>query len=153
MAAVVSLKPETVRQLLPGGFSITRPILHHYQIHDSDLSALLAATPMLQYFEYHATTDYAWYTRLTSPRRKGATSEHGVGPEPLYDALHHVTDSLRELHMFHDFDEDSIHFNQSCLVGHEPPIRQRKELSNLKHLHTLTIPYTTLLGWNRKDCD
>lgn len=153
IATVVSLKPEAIRQLRPGGFCITRLVLHHYQIQDSDLSAILAATPKLQYFEYHATTDYSWLRLITSPQRKEPTSEHCIGFGPLYDALHSVSDSLTELHTSQGFDEDSIHFNESYVIGHEPPFHQPKELSKLKQLHTLTIPYMTLLGWNCKDCD
>lgn len=148
IAAVVSLKPEAVRQLRPGGSSITRLTLHHYQFLDFDLSSLLATTPNLRYLKYHATTDYAW---AGARCRERTTREHAVGLEPLYDALHHVSDSLQELHTSQDFDEDSIHFSPAYAWGHEP-LRQRGELSTLKRLHSLTIPYATLLGWKRKEC-
>lgn len=144
IAAVVSLKAEAVRQLRPGGSPITRLTLHHYQSQTFDLSSLLAATPNLTYLKYHATTDYGW---LTAKRR-----EQDVGLEPLYDALYHVSDSLQELHMSHEFDEDSIHFSPDYARGYEPLFRQRRELSSLKRLHTLTIPYATLLGWEHKVC-
>jgi len=90
-AAVVSLESEAVRQLRPGGSSITRLTLHHYQIQDFDLSSLLAATPNLRYLKYHASIDYAW---ATSPRRNVA-SKHGVGLEPLFHALHRVGHSFK----------------------------------------------------------
>ncbi|KAF2756148.1 hypothetical protein EJ05DRAFT_487947 [Pseudovirgaria hyperparasitica] len=149
VAAVMSLRPDAVRHLRPGGSSVTRLVLYHYQIGDSDMIALLAATPGLQYLEYHAVTDYAW---LTSSRRQ-AISEHAVGLDPLYDGLCHVAHSLKELHTSHDIQEDSIHFQRGYAAGHEPPFRLRKELSSLAQLHTLTIPYATLLGWTRKDYD
>lgn len=79
--------------------------------------------------------------------------EHTVGLDPLFDALHHVPDSLQELHTSHGVDEDSLHFQPEYAAIHRPPFRPRKQLSNLKQLRTLSIPYLSLLGWNRKDCD
>jgi hypothetical protein len=139
IAAVASLKSEAVHQLRPGGSSITRLTLHHYQIQDYDLGSLLAVTSSLRYLKYHAITDHAW--------RHPATLEHGVGLEPLYDALHHVSDSLQELHISQHFDEDSIHFDPDYAVGNESLSCQKGQLSSLKRLHTLTIPYATLLGF------
>lgn len=147
IAAVVSLKPESIRQLRPGGSAIRRLILHHYQIQDSDLNSLLAATPNLRYLKYHAMTDYAWHN---AARYMGMAPKRSVGLEPLYDALHHVSDSLQELHTSQVFDEDSIHFGQGYVLEHEAFSRQRGQLSNMKRLHTLTIPYASLLGWTRK---
>lgn len=151
IAAVVSLKPEAVRQLRPGGSSITQLDLHHYQIQLSDLSSLLAATPSLRHLKYHARTDHSWLTY--EPRRKEATSDskHRIGLEPLFNALHHVSDSLQELHVSQNFDEDSIHFCEDYAIGHEPIFRQKEELSSLERLHTLTIPYVTLLGCKNND--
>lgn len=147
-AAVVSLKTEAVRQLRYGGSSITRLVLHHYQVQDFDIDSLLAATPNLRYLEYHARTDYEWVNAYCWEEPK---PEHGEGLEALYDALHHVSGSLEELHTSHEFDEDSIYFNPAYAVDSEPSFRQRGELSSLKRLHALIIPYATLLGWQRKD--
>lgn len=146
ITAVASLKPEAVRQLGlsgRGAASITRLDLHHYQIQDVDVSSLLAATPNLKYLKYHACADYAW---LGSPRRSKEISEHGIGLEPLYDALQHVSGSLQELHLSQDVDEDSYHYSPGFGQGYEPLFRRTAELSSLKRLHTLTIPYTALLG-------
>jgi hypothetical protein len=144
-AAVVSLTPQAVRRLRPGGSSITRLDLIHYQALPSDLNSLLAATPHLTCLKYHATTDYAWL----------GVPGIGIGLEPLYDALHHVQDSLRELHLSQDVDEDSIHYSPGFGGGYEPLFRRTAELSSLERLQTLTIPYTALLGCARKDyvCD
>ena len=152
IGAVVSLQSQAVRQLRPGGRSnITRLTLHHYQTEKSDLQTLLAMIPRLQYLQYHATTDYAW---LGSPRRrKEAIAEHAVGLDPLFDALHHVADSLQELHTSDGVDEDSLHFQPEYAAMHRPPFRPRTQLSRLKQVHTLSIPYLSLLGWRRRDCD
>lgn len=146
LAAVVCLAPENVRQLRLGESSITRLVLHHYQIRDSDLNTLLAATPNLKFLEYRATTDFGW------ARPPYGTPQPSVGHEPLFNSLHHVSDSLQELHISHEFDEDSFHYQIGWASEHEPPFRQRGELSGLKRLHTLTIPYATLLGWKHKEC-
>lgn len=146
ITAVASLKPEAVRQLGlsgRGAASITRLDLHHYQIQDVDVSSLLAATPNLKYLKYHACTDYAW---LGSPRRSKEIFEHGIGLEPLYGALQHVSGSLQELHLSQDVDEDSYHYSPGFGQGYEPLFRRTAELSSLKRLQTLTIPYTALLG-------
>lgn len=148
-AAIVSLEPEVVRQLRPGGNSITRLSLHHYQWQESDLGSLLAATPSLRYLEYHAITNYSW---LGTAYDQEATSGFKVGLEPLYDALNLVSHSLQELHMSEEFVEDCCHFSPAYAVFYEPPFRQREELSGLKRLHALTIPYTTLLGWYYREC-
>jgi hypothetical protein len=38
-------------------------------------------------------------------------------------------------------------------AGRKAPFRQHEELSQLQHLHTLRIPYASLLGWSRQeDC-
>lgn len=112
------------------------------------MNSLLTATPNLRYLKYHAVTDWGWQSAI----RDGERLEHGVGFESLYNALHHVSDSLQELHVSQEFDEDSFHFNQSHASEEEPPFRQREELSDLKRLHTLTIPFATLLGWKCKEC-
>ena len=151
IAVIASLASAVARQLHWSGRSITRLTLHHYQTSNSDLRALLASTPKLQYLEYHAMTDCTW---LKSGRRRAvAETGNGVGLDPLYDALHHVRDSLQVLHTSHDFHWDSYHFEQSDVIGYEPPFRRSKELSSLQRLHTLTIPYMTLLGWTTRDCD
>jgi hypothetical protein len=146
ITAVVALKPDAVRQLHPSGpgaASITRLDLHHYQIQDADLSSLLAATPKLRYLKYHACSDYAW---LGSPRRSKDISEHGIGLEPLYGALHRVCESLQELHIFQEVDEDSYHYEPGFGIGYEPLFSQTAKFSSLERLHTLTIPYMALLG-------
>lgn len=143
IAAVVSLKSDDLRQLRPGVSSITRLYLQHYQIQSFDLSSLLAATPSLRYLRYHAISDHAW---VGSKSYLKAIPEQHVGLEPLWNALHHVSDSLQELHTSHEFDEDSFHFCPDYAIGNCPIYRQRGELSSLKQLHTLTVPYVTLLG-------
>ena len=153
IGAVVSLQSEAVSQLRPlrlSRVSITRLTLHHYQIQKSDLQTLLATTPRLQYLKFHATTDYAWLG--SSSRQKEAITDHAVGLDLLFDALHHVADSLQELHTSDGVDEDSLHFQPECAATYRPPFRPRKQLSSLKRLHTLSIPYLSLLGWDRKDC-
>lgn len=163
IAAVASLKSEVVRQLRPGGSSITRLDLYIYQKQELDVSALLAATPNLRYLKYHACLDHSWYNSGSYWReRQGQQNEAwvssynpscqpNVGLEPLYDALHHLSDSLQELHMSQDFGEDSIHFGVFNSADYEPLFRRRGKLLSLKHLRTLTIPYATILGWTRKE--
>ena len=152
-AAVTSLKTEAVQQLRPGASMITRLDLHHYQIQEDDLDSFLAATPNLTYFKYHARSDYGWAGHLMTegfepgPKPDG----EGCGLEPLFPALRHLS-KLQELHLSHGFDEDSIHFPMAQPAEFEPVFRQKYQLSNLKQLHTLTIPYATLLGWSYKDC-
>jgi hypothetical protein len=149
VAAVVSLQSEAVRQLHLRGSSITRLTLHHYQVQDFDLSSLLAATPSLRYLKYHASSDYSW---LGSDRRKEAPVwEHRAGLEPLYDALHLVADNLQELHTSHDVREDSCHNVDGFGEFYEHIFRQRRELTSLKRLRALTIPFARLLGWRRTD--
>ncbi|KAF2718574.1 hypothetical protein K431DRAFT_130320 [Polychaeton citri CBS 116435] len=142
IAAVMTLKPETISQLRLS--SLARLVLHHCQIQKSDLNGLLATTPRLCYLEYHASVDYGWLISQKGPR-------HSLGLEPLFDALHHVSVTLKELVTSQVFDEDCPHFQHSYCSSFEPPFRQREELSKLKHLHTLSIPYASLLGWTRKD--
>ena len=146
ITAVLALRPQVVLGLGLGYSSITRLTLHHYQTGESDFSALLAHTPQLRYLEYHVITEYGW---LTSSRRNAASPREVVGLEPLFDALHHVADSLCELHTSHKYDEDSVHFTQANPEEHQPPFKQRRELLSTWQLHTLTIPYVTLLGWTR----
>jgi len=144
IAAVVNLKSHAVRQLRPGGSSVTRLELHHWQTRDIDVSPLLAATQSLRYLKYHITTHY-----------QHLDAHPGVGLEFIYDALHHVSDSLQELHISQDVDEDSYHYSPGFGAGYEPLFRRTAELSTMKRLHTLTIPYMALLGCARKDyaCD
>jgi hypothetical protein len=143
VAVVASVWTEAVRQLHLGATSITRLDLHHYQIHDTDLRSLLAATPRLKYLKYHARSDYGW---LGSSRRGKQIPGHGIGLEPLYDALHLVSGTLEELHISQDVHEDSCHWGVGIGLGYEPLYRTTAELSNLKRLRTLTIPYVALLG-------
>jgi hypothetical protein len=149
IAAVVSLQSEAVRQLHLGRCSVTRLNLYHYQEHDFDLSSLLAATPCLRYLKYHAATDYGWVGRPAY--RGGVLWEHRAGLEPLYDALPLVADTLQELHTSHDVQEDCCRYERGWGNHHEPLFRQRRELTGLKRLHTLTIPFATLLGRRRTD--
>lgn len=151
IGAVVSLQSEAVRQLRPRGLTITRLTLHHYQLQKSDLQTLLATAPRLEYLKFHAATDYGWLG--SSSRQQEAIAEHAIGLDPLFDALHHVADSLQELHTSDGVDEDSLHFQPEYAGINRPPLRPRKQLSNLKQLHALSIPYLSLLGWNPKDCD
>jgi hypothetical protein len=153
VSVVANLKPEAVRQLQlrPGGNSITRLTLNHYQDGESGLSSLLAATPSIRYLKYHVISEWSW---LTSFVRKEGPLDYALGIEDLYGALHHVGDSLQELHISQELDEDSIHRGMNelwmsrwnFLGAEEVPFRQREELSSLKRLHTLTIPWIQLIG-------
>jgi hypothetical protein len=152
---VASLQPEAVRQLLPSpdGSLITRLTLHHYQCGESDLGSLLAATPSLRYLKYHAMTDWGWLGYSNS--KEAPFPDHPVGLETLYAALRHVGGSLQELHISQDFHEDSVHWHMNSITNslkEVPLFRQKEELSNLKRLHTLTIPYAVLLGWSCTTC-
>jgi hypothetical protein len=152
---VASLQPEAIRQLLPlpGGSSITRLILHHYVGDKSGLSSLLVATPSLRYLKYHVMTDWQWLG--CSRSREAPFPDHPVGLETLYAALRHVGGSLQELHISQDFHEDSTHWHMNSITNSlnaVPLFRQKEELSNLKRLHTLTIPYAVLLGWSCTTC-
>lgn len=153
LAFVASLKTEAVQQLRPGASMITRLDLRHYQLQEDDLDSFLAATTNLTYLKYHAQSDYVWASRLI--RHHGQPGPNpdgdGCGLEPLFDALHHLS-KLQELHISHDFDEDTIHFVNAQPAEFEPVFRQKYQLSKLKQLHTLTIPYASLLGWTYKDC-
>jgi len=146
IAAVVSLKSHAVRWLRPGGSSVTRLELHHWQTGDVDLSSLLAATQSLKYLKYHITTDYG---QLNPPWGGEATPGRREGLDFLYDALHSVSGSLEELHISHDVDEDIIHYSPGFGMGYEILFRRTAELSGLKRLHALTIPYMALLGCAR----
>ena len=143
ISAITSLKSEAVCQLSTDRSSITRLNLHHYQIQDCDLSSSLTATPSLKYLNYHAIIDHVWLGN--------ATSERGVGLEPLYDALFRVSDNLQELEISKHFNDDSIHFDPDYSISYGSLSCQRGQLSILKRLHTLTIPYATLLGFPRQD--
>jgi len=146
---VASLRPEVVRQLRSGGTCITRLTLKHFLNGESDVSSLLAAIPSLRYFEYHAIADWNWLTSF----RENETRHYAVGLEEFYSALHHVGDSLQELHVSQGFVQDHTHEFMNDLwmarwncPGEDLPFRQRKELSDLKRLQTLTIPFAQLLG-------
>jgi hypothetical protein len=65
--------------------------------------------------------------------------------------VHHVRSTLTELVTSQKFGEDSDHWQWSYAAGHAPPFRQCHELSQLKYLHTLVIPYASLLGWKPND--
>lgn len=150
IATVVGLNPEATRQLRPGGSSVTRLVLYHYQVQVSDLTSLLAATPNLRYLEYHATTDYRQLNSRSGHQEE--IPEPLLGIDPLLYALHHVTDSLQELHASQDVDEDSIYFWRGFVAGNGLPFRhQQGELATLKRLHTLTIPWAALVGWASRD--
>lgn len=146
IAAVMTLHPEAVIQLRVS--TIIRLVLHHCQVQGFNLDALLAATPRLCYLEYHASVDYGLFT---SQRAIKVDKRRSLGLDPLFDALYHVSDTLKELVTSQEFTEDSIHFHRGYACGDEPPFRQRNELSKLKHLHTLSIPYASFLGWTSKD--
>lgn len=143
IAVVASVRAEAVRQLRLGATSITRLDLHHYQTHEVDLGSLLVAMPGLKYLKYHARSDYSW---LGSSHRFDSIWVHHIGLEPLYDALHHVSDSLEELHISQDVDEDSCHWVTGIGLGYEPLYRRTAALSSMKGLQALTIPYVALLG-------
>jgi hypothetical protein len=143
ITVVAGVRAEAVRQLSLGSTSITRLDLHHYQTHEVDLGSLLAAMPGLKYLKYHARSDYSW---LGSSHRFDSIWVHDIGLEPLYDALHHVSDSLEELHLSQDVDEDSCHWAMGIGLGYEPLYRRTAALSSLKRLQALTIPYAALLG-------
>jgi hypothetical protein len=143
--AVMTLNPEAVSRMRAS--SITRLTLHHCQIQEFDLNGLLAATRRLRYLEYHASVGFGRYTSHWS--RLGTS--RSLGLDPLLTALHHVRNTLTELVTSQKFDEDSYHFHPSYPTGSEPPFRQYYELSKLEYLHTLVIPYASLLGWNPKE--
>jgi hypothetical protein len=143
--AVMTLNPEAVSRMR--GSSITRLVLHHCQIQECDLSGLLAATPRLRYLEYHACVDCPWY--ISHWTGKGVS--RSLGLDPLFNALHHVRSTLTELVTSQKFGEDSDNWQWSYAAGHAPPFRQCHGLSQLKYLHTLVIPYASLLGWKPKD--
>ena len=143
--AVMTLTPEAVRLVTPS--SITRLTLHHCQIQEFDLDRLLAATPRLCYLEYHAVVDFGWYKKHWS--RSGTS--RSLGLDPLLDAIHHVRDTLTELVTSQKFGADSHHFEWGWAAGREAPFRQCYELSQLKHLRTLVIPFASLLGWKAKE--
>lgn len=146
ISAVTTLRTEVVRQLRVS--SITQLVLHHCQVEASDFSALLAATPKLTHLVYHAVVDYAWFI---NPRWRKMGVRVNAGLDPLFDALHHVRDTLTELVASQKFVEDSCHFQPEYAQGHEPSFRQRDELSKLAQLRKLSIPYACLLGWTRKE--
>lgn len=147
ISVVASVRAQAVRQLRLGTTSITRLDLHHYQSHEVDLSSLLAATPCLKYLKYHVRCDYSW---LGSSYHFDAIWVHDVGLEPLYDALHHVADSLEELHISQDVEEDSCHWAMGIGLDHEPLYGRTAKLSGLKRLQALTIPFLALLGCKRE---
>lgn len=146
---VAGLRAEAVSQLRLGTTSITRLDLHHYQTRKMDLSSLLAATPGLKYLKYHAKSDYAWLGASHSCGCK-PTQGHPIGLEPLYDALHHVSDSLEELHVSQDVDEDSYHWSPGFGGGYERLYGSTADVFSLKRLQALSIPYIALLGHNRE---
>ena len=146
ITAFVCLRPEAVRQLQPGGSLITRLDLHHYQDQIFDLGSLLAATTHLTYLAYHAATDRGWLPSSW----QNETSKREFCFEPLYKALDHVSDTLEELHLSQDFHEDSCHYQPGWGGGYEPAYLQKVDLSRLKRLHTLTIPYIPLVGWTHE---
>lgn len=141
---VMTLHPDAVSRV-PAN-AITRLVLHHCQIGDFDVDGLLAATPKLCYLEYHALVDYDLYRANWHQSRM----RRRLGLHPLFDALHHIRDTLRELVASQTFTEDGHQF-EGDVPGHESFFRQCYEVSELKHLKTLSIPYTNLLGWNYSD--
>ena len=141
----MTLNPEAVSHLRPS--SITQLTLYHCQVQEFDLDSLLAASPSLRYLEYHALVDYRWYTTHWNRSRMSRS----LGLEPLFGALHHVRHTLTELVTSQKFDMDSHYFEQSFAAGQEAPFRHVYELSKMKYLHTLVIPYASLLGWEEKD--
>ena len=146
ITAVITLQPEALSQLRIS--PITRLNLHHCQVQDFDLNAVLAATTRLSYLEYHASVDLSWY-RSRNGSHYGR--RRGLGLAPLFDALHHVSDTLKELLTFQKFEEDDWYPLSGDAAGLEPPFREHHEMSKLKHLHKLKIPYASLLGWTRKE--
>ena len=143
--AVMTLNPEAVNRM-PAS-SITRLTLHHCQIQEYDLNGLLAATPRLCYLEYHATVDWGWYSNHWSP----SEMTRSLGLEPVFNALHHVRNTLTELVTFQKFGDDSEHFEWGWAAARELPFRPCYELSKLKYLHTLVVPFASLLGWRPKE--
>lgn len=144
VAAVMALQASAVSELRLT--SINRLVLRHCQIDDFDLNGLLAATFQLRYLEYHAWVDYRWYT---SPR--GPQHGHRVsGLESLFEALKHVSNTLEHLVTSQRYVVDSPHRGGVQPMFDEPPFTQRRELSRLSKLQTLTIPYASLLGWQCK---
>lgn len=126
--------------------SITRLALRHCQIDEFDLENLLAATPKLRYTECHAWVDYGWYHSPQDAKNGRRVS----GLEALFEALNQAYDALEQLVTSQRYVEDSAHRDWGPNMVVEPLFRQREELSKLKRLQTLTVPYASLLEWQRK---
>ncbi|KAF2723707.1 hypothetical protein K431DRAFT_344586 [Polychaeton citri CBS 116435] len=145
IAAVMTLSPQIVSQLHIS--SLTRLVLHHSQAGHFDLSGLLTTTPSLFYLEYHALVDYGWLNEAHWSKQNPRPS---YGLEALLDALHHVSDTLKELVTSQIIYEDCPRFHTSYGADYELPFRVHEEMSKLEHLHALSIPYASLLGWRCK---
>lgn len=143
VATVATLAPGT---RFPLCCALIRLELHHYQAQELDLGAFLATMPQLRELSYHALSHFAWFTLQ---RRKGSSAQRDSGLDCLFNALHFAP-SLEELHTTQILTEDSIHFYQEHGQGLKPPYKPPYELAQLARLHTLTIPYASLLGWTSK---
>lgn len=139
---VVSVvNPVVISHMQPS--STSQLVLHHCQVQESDLDGLLAATPRIRYLEYQAAVDFVWCQKHYKSRTLGLAA--------LFNALHHVRNTLRELVTSQKFEEDSCHFEWSWANPYEPPFRLVDELSKMQCLKALTIPFASLLGWKPKD--
>nr|OQO23200.1 hypothetical protein B0A51_06266 [Rachicladosporium sp. CCFEE 5018] len=116
--------------------SLTRLVLHHYQYRDCEVSSLLAATPKLRYLEYHALVEhgFSW-----GPRRD-------LGLEIVYGALHNISDTLEELVATQIYVSNDNCFEGGYEDWHPQPDLHVENLTSMKCLRSLSLPYMSLLG-------
>jgi hypothetical protein len=142
---VMALQPDSVRRLRTS--TLTRLTLQHCQIGGFDLNGLLAVTPRLLYLEYHASVDHSLYRKNWSP----TGMSYNLRLDALSNSLHHVSDTLTDLVTYQKFDADYYGFEWGGNAACTPPFQQRHELSSMKSLRTLVVPYASLLGWLPQD--
>lgn len=129
--------------------SITRLTLHHCQEQESSLDDLFSAMPKLRYLEYLASVNVDWWRSL---RRRNPDDRPDIGLELLYRSLYRLKDTLEELVAGQVYICANEYFREGGLErGHGLPDRHLNNLSIMGHLHTLSIPYMSLLGREAKD--
>lgn len=128
--------------------SITRLTLHHCQERESSLDDLFSAMPKLRYLEYLASVNTGWWR---SSRRSNADDRPDIGLELLYRSLYQLKNTLEELVAGQAYICANKYFREGGLErGHGLPDRHLNDLSIMGHLHTLSIPYMSLLGREAK---
>lgn len=143
----MTLAPEITNGLR--ATSITRLTLHHCQEQESSLDDLFSAMPKLRYLEYLASVNIGWWR---SSRRSNPDDRPDVGLELLYRSLYQLKDTLEELVAGQAYICANKYFEEGGLErGHGLPDRHLNNLSIMGHLHTLSIPYMSLLGREAKD--